>query len=98
MQRVHPHLESTKPTSKGRFPPSIYADRRWDRGGRTVLRTDAKDWARELSPRVRAHPGAAAPLVGLFGHRLRVVGLFLGLDLHRGYGWVQFGDFLGFLL
>ena len=34
---------------------------------------------------VRLHQGAAAPLVGPPGHRLRVVGLALGLDLSCGY-------------
>jgi len=43
----------------------------------------------ELLPRgVRPHQGAAAPLVGPLGHRLRVVGLSLGSDPSRSYGWI----------
>ena len=46
----------------------------------------------ELPPRgVCPHQGAAAPLVGLPGHRLRVIGLSLGPDPSRGYVWIQFG-------
>jgi hypothetical protein len=51
----------------------------------------------ELPPRgVRPHQGAAAPLVGPPGHRLRVVGSSLGPDPSRGYGWIQFGVLVGF--
>jgi len=54
----------------------------------------------ELPPRgVRPHQGAAAPLVGPPGHRLRVVGSSLGPDPSRGYGWIQwiqFGVSVGF--
>ena len=39
---------------------------------------------------VRLHQGAAAPWVGPPGHRLRVVGFALGLDLSRGYDQTQF--------
>jgi len=35
-------------------------------------------------------------LVGPPSHRLRVVGLSLGLDPSRGYGWIQFGVLVGF--
>ena len=46
----------------------------------------------ELPPRgVRPHQGAATPLVGPPDHHLRVVGLSLGPDPSRGYGWIQFG-------
>jgi len=41
-------------------------------------------------PGVRLHQGAAAPWVGPPSHRLRVVGLALGLDLSRGYDHAQF--------
>jgi len=51
----------------------------------------------ELPPRgVRPHQGVAAPLVGPPGHRLHVLGLSLGPDPSRGYGWIQFGVFVGF--
>jgi len=51
----------------------------------------------ELPPRgVRPHQGAAAPLVGPPGHRVRVVGSSLGLDPSRGYGWIEFGVLVGF--
>jgi len=44
-----------------------------------------------LLPRgVRPHHGAAAPWVGPPSHRLRVVGLALGLDLSCGYDQAQF--------
>jgi len=39
---------------------------------------------------VRAHQGAATPSVGPPGHRLRVVGLALVLDLSCGYDQAQF--------
>jgi len=45
----------------------------------------------ELPPR-----GAAAPLVGPPGHRLRMVGSSLGPDPSHGYGWIQFGVLVGF--
>jgi hypothetical protein len=51
MKRVHPHLESTKPTSKGRFPPSIYVDRRLDRGGGTVMQPPVEGGAERGQPR-----------------------------------------------
>jgi len=51
----------------------------------------------ELPPRgVRPHQGAAAPLVGPPGHRLRVVDSSLGPNPSRGYGWIQFGVLVGF--
>ena len=51
----------------------------------------------EVPPRgVRPHQGAAAPLVGPPGHRLRVVGSSLRPDPSRGYGWIQFGVLVGF--
>ena len=51
----------------------------------------------ELPPRgVRPHKVAAAPLVGSTGHRLHVVGSYLGPDPSRGYGWIQFGVLVGF--
>jgi len=51
----------------------------------------------ELPPReVCPHQGAAAPLVGPPGHRLRVVGSSLGPDPSCGYGWIQFGVLVGF--
>jgi len=53
--------------------------------------------ATELPPQgVRPHQGAAEPLVGPPGHRLRVVGSSLGPDPSRGYGWIQFGVLVGF--
>jgi hypothetical protein len=51
----------------------------------------------KLPPRgVHPDQGAAAPLVGPPGHRLRVVGSSLGPDPSRGYGWIQFGVLVGF--
>jgi len=51
----------------------------------------------ELPPRgVRPHQGAAAPLVGPPGHRLRVVGSSVVPDPSRGSGWIQFGVLVGF--
>ena len=41
-------------------------------------------------PGVLPHQGAAATWVGPPSHRLRVVGLALGLDLSRGYDQTQF--------
>jgi len=43
------------------------------------------------------HQGAAAPLVGPPSHRLRVVGLAMGLDLSDGYDQAQFGVVRAFL-
>ena len=47
--------------------------------------------------RVRPHQGAAAPWVGPPSHRLRVVGLAVGLDLSRGYDQAQFCVIRAFL-
>jgi len=50
----------------------------------------------ELPPRgVHPHQGAAAPLVGPLGHRLRVVGSSLGPPGHR-LRMIQFGVLVGF--
>jgi len=52
----------------------------------------------ELPPRgVRPHQGGCGRTTGgPPGHRLRVVGSSLGPDPSRGYGWIQFGVFVGF--
>ena len=52
--------------------------------------TASERWARFAASSGAPAPGAAAPWVGPLGHRLRVVGLALVLDLSSGYDQAQF--------
>ena len=61
------------------------------------LRTAWGGWAWGAPPRVRLHLGVPAPWVGPRGHRLRMVGLALGLNLLCGCGWAWFCSEMGFL-
>ena len=62
-----------------------------------VVMQPPKKGGTELPPRGgRPHQGVAAPMVSPPGHRLRVVGSFLGRDPSHGYGWIQFSVLVGF--
>jgi hypothetical protein len=49
-------------------------------------------------PRLRPQPGAPANWWAPPGHRLRAVGSLLDLLCFFGYGWIQFGVEMGFLI